>query len=498
MVKKTLTVLKGIHGSALIIALVTTVVLATLAIAIISITMVNLTANQADALNNDAYYAAESGVTSALEQLKSEVLGYYGEMIAADSTQYGILYENFFTNINDRADDNFNEPLFGDGLTTETTFTTGGYDPANDVYEFLVSSTATAADNSQYRVDAKLYIMRVDISAPTWLTLDDVAYKIGGTFTLNAGYSVINGGNVIASALYNPKNIYYSVQPPGKFILSPGVSDTINDCLEYPSYTNPVLTPTYTVTTNNMELNGNTINPATGKKLFEEKNAVIVSNPGISFKIGWGDLDPSIVIYKKGSGTLTLSCSNTNHTIRCYSDDKVVVSNGPVYADIFCRGDITTSGNFHGDVISDGNCINTCNTYYGTMIVQGSINANGGLHASFFAEGPITINNGNQGNNVIYSKTKISVGNGNYQNVVMFSGGAIDINGGSSLTGAIIAKNNVTQNQWLTLSYSRSAIEAIMNDANNEFFFSGGEGGEIEVEGGSVIVDQEVTAIGRL
>lgn len=501
MVKRTFRITGGIRGSAIIMALMAAVVLITLALAIVSLSLSNLDVNQADAMNNDAYYAAEAGVNNAIEQLKQEVADYYNDMVGADSGDFDYLYDRFFSEINSRADRHFIPPSLNDGLTPETEFSWAVSTEDENVGEFFISSTATAPDKSKYRVVAKLYVKRLDISQPSWIEIDDqeAAYKIGGTLTLNSGYGVYNGGNVIASALNNPKNQYYYVQPPGEFQIRPGTANTINDCLEYPSYNNPSLTPTYVVTTNNTELNGNTVNPATGKKLFEEKNAVIVSNPGISFKIGWGNLVKGTVIYQRGSGTLTLSCSNTNNTITCYSDGNVVTNSGPVYADIYCRGNVSTSGDFHGNIVCDGNCTEACNTFVGSLICGGSINCNGGLQGSFFAVGQITINNGNQGNNVVYSKTKIVLGSGNYQNVVLFSGGDIDITGGSSLTGSICAKGNVNQNSWLTLNYSKSAIQDIITSKDNSFFFEnlGGGGGEI-VGDSNIIVGQEITAIGRV
>lgn len=493
MIKRTFKILNGVHGSAMIVALVTTVVLATLALAIITLTMGNLTVSQSDALNNDAYYAAESGVNSALELLKGEVLDYYHQMAEASSNEYSNLYDNFFAGISNNAQNHFEfvKPLFGGGLTIEdTTFTVGGFDSSNNVGELLISCTAKASDDSHYRVDAKLYVKRVDVSTPSWLVIDDVAYKIGGTLNLNSGYGVYNGGSVITSAFNNPKNIYFYVQPPGKFVINPNTYDSINDSLTYPSYSNPVLgTPDVYVTVNNTVL---------GCGSFPTNRPIIIeSAPGISFTVGNGtDIYPGSIIYKRGAGTLTLSTSNSNHTFTAFSDGNVVTKNGPVYANIYCRGDVSTSGNFHGNVYADGNCINACNTFVGTMIVNGTLNCNGGLTGSFFAGGALTINNGVNGNSVIYSKTSITLGNGNYANAVLFSGGSINVNGGSSLTGAIIAKGSVNQNAWLTLSYSRAAVEAIMNDPNNSFFFAGAGGGDVN-DDEDIIVDQEITAIGR-
>lgn len=503
MLKRTLKELKNSHGAAIVMALMAAVVLVVLALAIVTLSMGNLNVNQTDAMNNDAYYAADSGANSAVEQLKQVVADYYKEMASADSGTYDSLYNNFFANIKTRARDNWinnlQEPEFED-LTTETTFLDVN-DTGDNVGEFVIKSISTAPDGSKYRVDAKLYVKRLDVNKPTWYEFftkngpySDTAYLVGGNLTLNSGYGVYNGGDVFVSGLINPKNQYYYVQPPGTFNIESGAATAIKDTIVYPSYSNPTIgTPTIHVTVNNTILK-------TGS-FPTDKPIIIDSAPGISFTVGGGtDIYPGSIIYKRGAGTLTLATSNANHTITAYSDGDVVTTNGPVYANIYCRGNVSTSGNFHGNVIADGNCTNTCNTFVGTMMVNGSLTASGGLTGSFYAGGPLSITNGVTGNSIIYSKTKISLGSGSYKNAVLFSGGDIDINGGSSLTGAIWAKGNVNQNSWLTLNYSRATVEAILQD--NEIFFGGGSSSSGSSGGGGsasykdIIVDQKVTAIG--
>ena len=473
------------RGSAIIMALVTMVVLLVLGLAVATVSLGTLKNNVVDAANNDAFYAAESAVTSAIEQLKYEVSSYYTQMLEAQRSEYAPLFANFFSGINGNAQLHFAEPVFED-VTTQTAFSTGSFDNTESICEFLISCTATAADGSEYRVDGKLYVKKVDVSTSggVWLEMDDAAYKVGGTLKLLSGFGVYDGGDVITSVFSNPNKCYYSVEPPGILKIQPS---TINNCLTYPSYTTPTISnPDVYVTVNNTILkNGSfpTNRPVT-----------IVSAPGVSFKIdGSTSIYPGSVVYSRGNLTASPSMTATS-PITCYCDGNFIASNGPVYANVYARGNVTTSGNFHGTIYCDGSAT-IGNSFHGTVISGSNLTLSGGLNGSFYAAGQININNGDQGNAVIYAGTKIVLGSGNYQNVVLFSGGDIDITGGSSLTGAIIAKGNVNQNAWLTLTYSSSVIQAIRDNLpQNEFFFSGGGEAELDEE---VFMGQSITAQGR-
>ena len=85
-----------IRGSAIIVALITMCVLILLGGAVAILSSGTLNVNTADAQTNDAFYAADSSVNSAIEQIKYEASSYYNEMLAASGEAYISLYNSFF------------------------------------------------------------------------------------------------------------------------------------------------------------------------------------------------------------------------------------------------------------------------------------------------------------------------------------------------------------------------------------------------------------------
>lgn len=482
----------GQRGSAIIMALVTMTILLLLGLAVAMVSTGTLNSSAADASNNNAYYAAKSAVTSAIEQLKYETSSYYAEMLTANSSDYPSLYADFFATINENARSHFmySEPHF-DSVTTNTTFTQGAFNSTDSICEFLVSSTATAADGNKYKVNGKLYVKKVDVSvAPdVWLEVDDVALKVGGTLTNSSGFSV-NGGNILTSNFVNPREtphyLGYNIQDGYRTDVIPGTDATINDCLEYSgvSYSNPVMaSPNYTITVNNSTLESGTINST-----YPSQTVSITSAPGISFTLS--DTGPSIypgsVVYSKGNLTLTAPAASPG--IKCYCDgnfsssgaDKYVtvycagdanITSG-FYGTVYCKGKVNVTGNFHGAVYCNGDFTMPSGSFEGLVVCGGNSNitATGGLNASYYAAGNISINSGVTGvNHVVYAGGNITLTGGN-NSTVLFAGGDISV-GNTTVNGAIIAKGSVTQTGWFTVNYSRSDIEAIMNSAKNEFFF---------------------------
>lgn len=480
------------RGSAIIMALITMTVLILLGFALMTVSFGTLQYNVADASHNDAYYAAESAIYSAIEQLKYEVSSYYAQMLAATGSEYDPLFNNFFSGINSNAISRFIEPQFN-GITTDTTFSTGTYDDVDDVCQFLISSTATTADGMDYRVSGWLRVKKVDIrTGGNWLAIDDAAYKVGGTLALNKNGFEVHGGNVVTSNFSNPRSKYYTIDAPYGLVLDPNAASSVNHTLTYPSYTTPSITnPDLYVTVNNTTLGWGSF-PT-------NRPVVIVGAPGVSFTISGGTtIYPGSVVYCQGSKlTLTTNMPSGSGPITCYSNGDLVLSNGYINANVYCRGNATTSGNIRANVTCDGSALIGGTFIGGTVKAGGNITVSGGYDANYYAAGNISISNGLQGSNhVVYAGGNLTLNGGGNANAVFFSGGDFDgdlvIENGPTVTGAIIAKGNCSQNSWFTVYYSRAVIEAIMNDPDNAFFFGGGT----EPLDENVFVGQEITAEG--
>lgn len=491
--KKSIILISRRRGSAIIMAMVTMVVLLLLGLAVATVSLGMLKINTADATTNNAYYAARSAITSAIEQLKYEVSSYYTQMQTVPYSEYGTLYANFFSGINTNAQSHFAEPVF-DNVTTQTTFEMGSFDETDSVCEFLISSTATTADHLKYLVSGKLYVKKVDLSKSggTWLEVDDAAYKVGGTLSLSKSGFEVHGGNVVTSVFSNPRGKSYTIDPPGQMILDPNTASSINNCLTYPSYTTPTLgAPDLYVTVNNTTLGWGSF-PT-------DRPVVITSAPGVSFTISGGTtIYPGSVVYCRGSKlTLMTNMPSGSPPIYCYSDGDLTASNGYLNANMYCRGNATTSGNIEGNITCDGSALIGGTFIGGTVKAGDSITVSGGYDANYYADGDISISNGLKGNNhVVYAGGNLTISGGANANAVFFSGGDITIESGPTVTGAVIAKGNATQSSWFTVNYSHSVIEAIINDPDNASFFGGGTGG-VEPLDEDVFISQKITAQGR-
>ena len=64
------------------------VVLAMLGLAVSTMSLGTMQKNAADLSNNEAYYASASGINSAVDHLKHEVIRYYKQMAEANGTDY--------------------------------------------------------------------------------------------------------------------------------------------------------------------------------------------------------------------------------------------------------------------------------------------------------------------------------------------------------------------------------------------------------------------------
>jgi Protein of unknown function, DUF583. len=474
------------RGSAIIMALVTMMLLLLLGLAVATVSMGTLNNNATDAFNNEAYYAAESAVTGAIAQLKYEVSAYYNRLLEANGSDYPALFSNFFPGINGNAQTHFSEPQF-DGITTYTTFTAGEYDDDESRCEFLISSTAIAADGSQYRVSGKVYVKKVDVSVSqgVWLEIDGSALKAGGILKLGNSDGVgVSGGNVIISALARA-NAWQASVSGGSLVFDPGTAGTINDCVDYPSYGDPAMG-----TVNLYCATATTVNASN----MPAEPVSITTASGVSLTVSSCTV-PSGVIYGRGNTTIT----NCDVKADVYSDGNLSVTNQTIEGDIHCRGNLTiNNATVTGDVYCDGSV--TFNSAYlkGSIFAGGAVNMNNGsTTGSLYAAGAITVSSASIVEGVVYSHTKIYAGNMS-ATAVFFSGGDIEITGGMSIRGAIIARNDIfftnDSGVWLNVTYSGSVIEDIMTKESNAPLFSGRGKPELNEE---VFMGESITPEGR-
>ena len=383
----------GKHGSAIVMALVVMTMLMVLGLAVAMVSMGALNTNASDADNNDAYYAAESAVTSAISQLKYEVSAYYMGMLEAQSPDVLMLYNDFFAAISTNAGQHFAEPVF-DGVTTATTFSLGAFDPDNNTREFLISSITTTLDGAKYQVDGMLLVKRLDVQdcQYNWIT-DNAAIKAGGSLDLETKNSVTveNGNIIVAELLYDTTNTLPYTITGGDLIIDPNVGLSIRDVLTYPSFETPVITnPTTYVTNSGTSYNWANIPPA--------PLCIVTAPGGINLHFSNCTM-PEGIVYCSGD----LSISNCVVNCDIYCDGNVSISNySSIGGTIYCRGDVNvTNADVSGSIYSDG-------------FVDFN---NGNLSASVYAEDGIQLGDSTSDGN-LYSPAQISIskqhGNGWY------------------------------------------------------------------------------------
>jgi len=460
------------RGSAIIMALVTITILLVLGMAVITLSMGTLTTNVADATTNDTYYAAEAGINSAIEQVKTEVVKYYAEMSKLDGN-YTSLYDNFFQGIASNSSSNFNEPDI-QSMDTITTFSAGNFDEGANTGDILISCEAIAADGTKYVVNGSVNVLRIDLRSGggEWF-FDGVALYAGDTLHVKQWYNGVTPYNAtIVCNRYTPNNWTKAGGVNYNVVVDENAAGAIGEFLPYPSYSNPAV-------------GSNVIEFAAGTSI---PNASGISE-GIIF----------------GRGDLSLASWSTAYK-DVYCDGNLSISGTNFIGNIYCRGNLTfTGGSFSGKIICDGNItISNCNKS-GVIMSGGYINASGGANScSFYAVGPINISggNGSADGGVIYSCTELRISGSNAHGIY-FSGGDIFANNGTSLDkSALIAKGTIHANgNWLTLSYDQSYIDSVKNNPANAFFFgggSGGSGGGGAAPTSDVIQGQSITALGRL
>jgi len=463
-------------------AIVTITVLVLLGIAVITVTLGTLRTNRADAATNDAYYAAESGVTNGLDHLRQEVARYYAQMMKAEGAAYTSLFNNFAAGISTGAQASFAEPAFSGG-TTKTTFSVAGHDASSDVYEFLVSTVSTMADGTKYKVEGRLKVKRVDVSAKSWF-IDLGALVVGKTMTVNTSSGMtVHNGNAVLGSLVHHVEWDYKVNN-GQTIIDPTVKDMINDVLNYAPFIDPVISnPKYYLTGNTTM--ADQTHPWTTPVSVDTANGVnvTIANSNI-IPDGIIRVRGNLTVYSGGNVYSDIYCNNFTDYGRAY------------YGDIYCHGDFKkTGGDIYGNVYCDGDVTLSNISIKGSVICNGNVTINGATAlGNIFATGTINLSQLGASGNVIYSKTKIVTSA--TISAIVFSGGDIQINSGSGhITGAVIAKGNCTTSGWPEIHYNASDVASKLAGLKGTFFDPGGGSAALDT---SVFKDQSIKATGRI
>jgi len=474
-------------GSALVMALVIMTILIILGLAVATLSLGTLLSNTEDAENNEAYYAAEAGVNSAIEQIKYEASRYYSAMLVSSGNDYSLLLNNFFNNIKVNSEAYFVEPDIS-GITTQTTFTTGAFDPVESICEFIVSCNATSPDGAGYVIDGKIYIKKIDVNASggELILVDNAALIAGNLLNIrkNCGF-VINGGDaLVKEVIYDCSWVPYLING-GNLYITPSIGDSVTEILNYTSYTDPDMTNPDTVVTSHTTFNWNNIPPSP---------ISIISTPGADIHVN-SCIITSGVIHSGGD----IHMNNGIFTVDLYSDGDIHINNCTINGNIYCRG------NFYGNnAVINGSVISEGAVDWHNGALNGSVYGEYGVHikdasgiGDVISPGLVEINRTAINGGLVYSSTKVLVGDCSIK-AVIYSLGDVEINKSMSIQGAIIAKNDVFYNKnnvYFTINYSQQIIENILEDTDYSFFSPVG-GAQNTLDSG-VFVSQEIAPIGR-
>lgn len=476
---------KSLKGSAMVMALLTMLLLAVLGLAVVTLSYSSMKTNTMDNTNNKAYYAAEAGVHSAIEQVKYEVSSYYNKLLSETGSSYNTDYTNFFSTINSNAASDFVQPVIS-GFSINTNFSLGTFNSSNNTQPFLITCVSTAGDGTKYQVNGNVTIKRVDVSAATgaWSVGND-AIMAGGTLNLATSNGVtVSGGNVEVAAITEKNTWQAGISGGGQLVINPTVGTSINNPITYPSYTTPTLNnPTLYITQNNYTISTSLTSP------------IITTADGVSVSISNCNITGGGTVYVKGN--LTIQSCNCYADVYC--DGNLTIKNCTFYGKAYCRGNLTTTSvDFKGDVRCDGSIDMTNGSFTTTTLSGGGINIHSASSVgSLFSAGNITISNAGLSGGVIYSRTGLSIGNMS-ATAIFYSGGNVTFTGGGSITGSVIAKNNIASssdsNIWTTVTYSQSTIDNIVSKSSNSFFFTS----STPTLNQDVILGQDIIHAGRV
>ena len=480
---------KNKKGSAILYVVLVMLVLAMLGIAVSTMSIGTLQRNATDLSNNEAYYASTSGINSAIDHLKHEVIFYYKQMEQASGVDYSNLYNNFFIGINSNAQTKFVEPEIEDALI-DTVFYTGSFDSQDNVCEFRIQCVSTMPDNASYQVNASVYIKKLDIKAPgsgEFNLIDNAAIISGDLLHLpkKTGFTV-NGGDVIVSELtYETSWVPYTING-GTLELDPNIGDSVENILNYQSYSDPTISSPNGVADGDTSYNWGSI-PASPVS--------IISTPGSDIQVNSCTIDAG-VIHSQGD----LHMNNGTFTVDLYADGDVHINNCTINGDIYCRGI------FYGNnAVINGKVVSETSVDWHNGALNGSVYGENSVDiqdasgiGDVISNGPVYIKRAGINGGLVFSPTYIEVGDCSIK-AVLYSCGDIEINKSFQIQGAVIAKESVyydKKNIWFTVNYSPEIIESIMENTDLSYFQP--ESGQAQDLDSSVFVSEQVTTIGRI
>lgn len=476
------------RGSTLIMALVTITILMLLGLAVVSITMSTLKSNTADATTNDSFYAAEAGANNAIDLLKLEVDNYYKKMAAAGSSEYTTLYNNFGAKIAQEAQNNFKDPAITGGYS-DTTFTLESIDTSKNIFYYLMTTTSTMEDGTEYKVQSRIGVQRLNLKTESWyiekLGIDTAILAGNAVDVSTIGGVTVYNGNAQVGSLKSRQPWYFGVNN-GQTIIDSTTKNLIKDTVNYPSFADPVISnPTYYITANNTNLDAS--------KYPLSYPVKVDTAAGVNLNLTNNNDIPDGIIRAKGN--LNISSGGS---IACdiYCKD-LSITGRAVTGDIYARGNVViTNGTFSGNIHADGNV-----TVNGASL-QGSITSNGSTTivgatalGSIYSTGAITLSQLIASGNVVYSKSKINLG-GSTVDAVLFSGGDVVITSGCTVNGAVVAKNNLyfSTDSWMTVNYNPSEILKKITAVQDTIW--GVDTNTVQLTD-QIFTGQSITAIGR-
>ncbi len=342
------------RGSAIIMVLVTVTLLLVLGMAVITLSLGTLTTNTADATTNDTYYAAEAGINSAIEHVKTEVVKYYAQMSDASGSDYTSLYEGFFSGIASNSSASFAEPDI-QNMNTITTFGAGNFDGETNTGDILISCEATAADGTKYVVNGSVNVLRIDLRSGGGLTIPELAVFSGGTLNLDTKSKMtVSGHDVVVNSFIDNSNkkdnLTLNNGATLKYLHETAIGP-LEDTLSYPGYADPIIS--------DVDLFINTSN----------------------FSINWSNVpqEPVGIISTTGSNLIISNCTVPDGVI--HSGGNITASNGSFYADLYCDGNFEAkNGDFYGDIYCRGNVSISNGNFYGNIICGGIMTLSHGVY----------------------------------------------------------------------------------------------------------------------
>ena len=367
-------------------------------------------------------------------------------------------------------------------------FSVGEYDSENDVCEFNITCLSMTPDSAQYRVDASVYIKRLDINQVSGaLTIPaNAAIITGGLMDLDydSGIGVI-GGDVIVGGItfesFKKNSVPYKIIG-GDLFENPNIGDLINDPFVYESYDSPVITAPDIYAATEMTINSIPVDPVK-----------ILSAPGVKLNLSCGINDG--IVYSQGN----LEIINGSYGCDIYADGNMVINSCNIDGDLYCRGNIyITSTSMTGNIYCDGNVYWTSGHSDGDIITGGNVSIeNASSVCNVISKGNVNLKSVGVKAGLIFASQDVSVGNCSVTAVIYTTGHFITT-GSWHLKGAIIGKGDFyfsNEGSNMQMQYDAEFVQQILDEVNGTIFE--GEGTPPTLDS-SIFVMEKITPIGRV